>query len=59
LGKLVLIKVREQETVIQAEIYKGQEEQDSTTTKKKLAIFERLVGTINACFNENFPRPVS
>ncbi len=59
LGKIVLVKVGEQKMLIQAEIYKGQEEQDSTTAKKKRAIFEKVVGTVNACFNENFPSSVS
>jgi hypothetical protein len=59
LGKIVLIEVREQELLIQAELYAGQEKQQSTTAKKKKAIFAKVIATVNACFNENFPSPVS
>jgi hypothetical protein len=59
LGRIVLIKTREQEMLMQAELYKGQEKQESTLTKEKMEIFEKVVATVNACFNGNFPRPVS
>jgi hypothetical protein len=51
LGKVVLIKVREQEMLMQAELYKGEEKQESTIIKKKAEIFEKVVATISACFN--------
>lgn len=51
LGRIVLIKVREQEMLMQAELYIGQEKQESTIAKKKKAIFEEVVATVNACFN--------
>jgi hypothetical protein len=59
LGRIVLIQVREQEMLMQAELYKGQEKQESTITKRKKEIFEKVVATVNDCFDENFPRPVS
>ena len=59
LGRIVLIQVREQEMLIQAELCKGQEKQGSTTAKKQKAIFEKVVATVNAGFDGNFPRPVS
>jgi hypothetical protein len=46
-----LIKVREQEMLMQAELYIGQEKQESSIAKKKKAIFEEVVATVNACFN--------
>lgn len=51
LGRIVLIQVREQEMLMQAELYIGQENQESTIAKKKKAIFEKVVATVNACFN--------
>jgi hypothetical protein len=55
LGRIVLIKVHEQEMLMQAELYTGQEKQESTRTKKKKELFEKIVATVNACFNGNFP----
>jgi hypothetical protein len=51
LGRIVLIKVREQEMLIQAELYKGQVKQESTITKKKREIFEKVITAVNGCFN--------
>jgi hypothetical protein len=51
LGRIVLIQVREQEMLMRAELYIGQENQESTIAKKKKAIFEKVVATVNACFN--------
>jgi hypothetical protein len=51
LGRIVLIKVREQEMLIQAELYKGQEKQESTITKKKKEIFDKVITTVNGSFN--------
>ncbi len=59
MGRIVLIQVREQEMLMQAELYTGQEKQQSTTAKKRKAIFEKVVATVNAGFDGNFPRPVS
>ncbi|MEQ1639128.1 MAG: hypothetical protein ABL903_20905 [Methylococcales bacterium] len=51
LGRIVLIKVREQEMLMQAELYKGQEKQESPIAKKKKEIFEKVVTTVNVCFD--------
>jgi hypothetical protein len=51
LGRIVLIQVREQEMLMQAELYKGQEKQESTVEKKKKEIFEKVITTVNGCFN--------
>jgi hypothetical protein len=59
LGRIVLIQIREQEMLMQAELCKGQEKQESITAKKRKAIFEKVVATVNAGFEGNFPRPVS
>jgi hypothetical protein len=37
--------------LMRAELYIGQENQESTIAKKKKAIFEKVVATVNACFN--------
>lgn len=54
-----MIQIREQEMLMQAELCKGQEKQESITAKKRKAIFEKVVATVNAGFEGNFPRPVS
>jgi hypothetical protein len=51
LGRIVLIKVREQEMLLQADLYIGQENQESTIAKKKKTIFEEVVAIVNACFD--------
>lgn len=54
LGKIVLIKMSEEKTVLQAELYKGQEAIDSPLIQKKRKVFERIVATVDNCLNENF-----
>jgi hypothetical protein len=49
LGRIILIKIREQEMFMQAELYKGQEKQESIAAKKK--IFDKVIATVNAFFN--------
>lgn len=51
LGRIVLIKVSEKEMLMQAELYKGQEKQESTIAKKKKEIFEKVITTVKGCFN--------
>lgn len=51
LGRIVLVKVREQEMLMQAELYKGQEKQESPIAKKKRKIFEKVITTVNDSFN--------
>jgi hypothetical protein len=41
--------------LIQAELYKGQENAESTLVQKKKRVFEKIVATIDKCFNEHFP----
>jgi hypothetical protein len=53
LGRIVLIKFREQEMLMQADLCIGQEKQESTIAKKKKEIFEKVVTTVNVCFNCN------
>ncbi len=59
LGRIVLIRVRERETLGQADLYQGQDKPESQTAKKKKAVFEQVVATVNAIFEENFPKPLS
>lgn len=56
LGRIVLIKVREQEMLMQADLYIGQEKPESTIAKKKQEIFEKVVTTVNVCFNCNYQK---
>ena len=57
LGRIVLIQVREQEMQMHAELYQGQDRPESPTAKKRKAVFEQVVATVNAGFEGNFPRP--
>ncbi len=50
LGRIVMIKAGEQEMLMQADLYVGQETPESAIVKKKTAIFEEVVATVNACF---------
>ena len=50
LGRIVMIQVRAQEMLMQAELHQGEEKPESATVKKKKAIFEKVVATVNACF---------
>lgn len=56
LGRIVLIKVGEQEMLMQADLYIGQEMQASTIAKKKKEIFEKVFTTVSACFNCNYQK---
>ena len=51
LGRIVLIKVGEQKMLIQADLYIGQENKASAIAKKKKEIFEKVVTTVNVCFD--------
>jgi hypothetical protein len=51
LGRIVMIKAGEQEMLMQADLYIGQEKPESTIVKKKKAIFEEVFATVNACFD--------
>jgi hypothetical protein len=55
LGKIVLIKIREGQMLIQAEIYKGQDDMQAPLIEKKKHVLEQVVATVNNCFDENFP----
>ena len=59
LGRIVLSQIREQETLMQSEIYQGQDSPGSTTAKKRKALFETVVATVQAGLERNSPRPVS
>jgi hypothetical protein len=51
LGRIVLSQVREQEILMQAELYKGWENPGSPAAKTKKEIFAKVVATVNACFD--------
>ena len=55
LGKIVLINMPQRGMLIQAELYKGQENEDAPLVRKKKQVFEKIVTTVNNCFDENFP----
>jgi hypothetical protein len=52
LGRIVLIQIREQEMLMQAELYQGQDKPESATANKRKAVFEQVVATVNAAFEE-------
>ncbi len=54
LGRIVLIQVREQEMLMQAELYQGQDKPESPVAKKRKALFEQVVATVNAAFGRTF-----
>ena len=55
LGRIVMVKIRDEQMLMQAEIYKGQEDLKSPLVQKKKKVFEKVVRTISDCFDENFP----
>ena len=55
LGKIVLIKIREGRMLLQAELYKGQDNVEAPLVQKKKKVFEKVVATVDKCFNDNFP----
>jgi hypothetical protein len=55
LGKIVLIKIREGQMLIQAELHKGQDDMGASLVEKRKHVFEQVVATVDDCFNENFP----
>ena len=52
---IVLVNMRDGQTLIQAELYKGQENEASPLVQKKKNIFGKIVATVNKAFDENFP----
>jgi hypothetical protein len=55
LGKIVLINMHEGKMVLQAELWKGQDSEESPLVKQKKHVFEQVVATVHTCFDENFP----
>jgi hypothetical protein len=55
LGKIVLVKMHDGQMLIQAELFKGQDGEESPRVKQKKHVFEQVVATVNNCFDENFP----
>jgi hypothetical protein len=51
LGRIVLIEVGGQEMQMQAELYQGQDKPESAKSKKRKAVFEQVVATVNAGMN--------
>ena len=55
LGKIVLTNISAGHTLLQAELYKGQEDMKSPLVQKKKDVFGKIVATVNKTFDENFP----
>jgi len=55
LGKIVLIKIREGRMLLQAELYKGQEDGAGPLVEEKKQVFEQVVAAVNNRFDGNFP----
>jgi hypothetical protein len=41
--------------LMQAEIYKGQEDLESPHVNRKKKVFKQVVETVSDCFDQNFP----
>jgi len=54
LGKIVLINMHEGKMLLQAELCKGQDCEESPLVKQKKHVFKQVVATVNTCLNENF-----
>jgi hypothetical protein len=59
LGKIVLINMRDDHMLLQAEIYQGQAEVESSRVQQKKHVFDQVVATVNNCFNANFSEETS
>ena len=59
LGKIVLIEMRDDQMLLQAELYQGQAEVESPPAKQKKQLFEQVVATVTNYFNENFSEETS
>ena len=55
LGRILVIKTPDDKTLLQAELYTGQESMQSTLFKKRKALFGKIVTTVHNHFEENFP----
>jgi hypothetical protein len=55
LGRILLMKTPDDKTLLQAELYTGQETMESALFKKRKALFGKIVTTVNDHFDENFP----
>ena len=55
LGKIVLIKLSEENVLIQADIHIGRGPADTPTSRRKRRLFEQVVKRVNDRFQENFP----
>jgi hypothetical protein len=54
LGKILVIKTPDDKTLLQAELYTGQEPADSPGFKKRQNIFGELVATVDTLFKDTF-----
>ncbi len=59
LGRIVLSQLREQEMLMQPEFYQGQDKPESAAAKKRKALFETVIATVQAGLEGNLPRRVS
>jgi hypothetical protein len=55
LGKIVLMKMHEGNMVLQAELCKGPDGEESPLVTQKKHVFAQVVATVHTCFDENFP----
>jgi hypothetical protein len=55
LGKIVLIKIRDGQMLIQAELSREEEVPDSPQAKRKQRLFAQVVAIVKRNFEENFP----
>jgi hypothetical protein len=49
------MNIRDGQMLLQAELCKGQDGEESLLVTQKKHVFEQVVTTVNNCFDENFP----
>jgi hypothetical protein len=55
LGRIIIIKTPDDKTLLQAELYTGQENIKAPRFIRRKALFGKIVTTVNNHFDENFP----
>ena len=55
LGRILVIKTPDDKTLLQAELYTGQESMEAPLFKRRKALFGKIVTIVNNHFDENFP----
>jgi hypothetical protein len=55
LGRIVLIRASDTQTVLQSDVYLGSEKEGDPRSAKRKLTFEEVVAIVEKCFQDNFP----